>query len=160
MNGIYLLLGTNLGDREANLGRACQLLIDRGILIIRKSGIYETAPWGIEEQPSFLNQVLEVSTDLKPQALLEEVLAMEMKMGRIRYKKWAERLIDIDILYYRDEIIDDKNLKIPHPFIQERRFTLWPLVELASDELHPVLMKTQQELLEICSDQLVVKVYK
>ncbi len=157
MKGIYLLLGTNLGDREKNLLTAINLMLERRIAVKAISSVYETAAWGIEEQPGFLNQVLEVATDLSPEALLKTLLAIELEMGRVRIQKWGERLIDIDILYYRDEVIDIPELKVPHLEIPNRRFTLVPLVELAAGEVHPVLGKTQEELLAVCPDTLEVK---
>lgn len=157
MKGIYLLLGTNLGDRAKNLADARNLLKEQGIELKAVSSIYETDAWGIEDQPGFLNQVLEVATDLGPEALLKTILAVELEMGRVRIQKWGERLIDIDILYYQDQVIDTPELKVPHPQIPNRRFTLVPLAELAAEEVHPVLCKTQQELLAVCPDGLEVR---
>lgn len=157
MKGIYLLLGTNLGDRAKNLEVARNLMLEQGIAVKAISSVYETAAWGIEEQPGFLNQVLEVATDLSPEALLKTLLAIELEMGRVRIQKWGERLIDIDILYYQDKVIDKPKLKVPHPEIPNRRFTLVPLVELAAEEVHPVLGKTQEELLAVCPDRLEVR---
>ena len=159
MQGIYLLLGTNLGDRESHLADAAKRLNDRGIQVLRSSSIYETAAWGIEDQPGFLNQVLEVVTVLDPAELLKAILEIEQDMGRIRVRKWGERLIDIDILYYHDQVIDTEALKVPHPGIPNRRFTLVPLVELDAKGLHPILYKSQELLLEECTDPLEVKVY-
>ena len=156
MKGIYLLLGGNLEDRENNLIEAQGLLRNRGVEVVTASAIYETAAWGVEDQPGFLNQVLEVKTNFDPADLLKTILAVELEMGRVRIQKWGERLIDIDILYYENEIIDSTELKVPHPEIPNRRFTLVPLVELASTQMHPVLQKTQQELLEVCPDELEV----
>lgn len=158
MKGIYLLLGTNQGNREKNLGDAQNLLADRGIAAQRVSSLYETAAWGIEDQPGFLNQVLEVATGLSANELLKTILAVELEMGRVRIQKWGERLIDIDILYYQDEVIDIPELKVPHPEMPNRRFTLVPLVELAAEAVHPVLRKTQQELLDVCPDPLSVHI--
>lgn len=158
MKGIYLLLGTNLGDRAINLANAINLAAEQGVVIKAVSAIYETAAWGIEEQPGFLNQVLEVETTLSAEELLKTILAIELEMGRVRIQKWGERLIDIDILYYHDQVIDSPELTVPHPEIQSRRFTLVPLVELAAEELHPVLQKTQAELLAVCPDGLEVRV--
>lgn len=159
-NGIYLLSGTNLGDRVANMARALELIEQKAGKIVAQSQLYETAAWGIEEQPSFLNQVMEIATDLTPQKLLSALLSMETEMGRERRQKWGERIIDLDILYYADSIIDEPSLEIPHPHLHERRFTLVPLCELAPLLRHPVLEKTQQELLNECPDQLEVRVYE
>ena len=159
MEGIYLLLGTNLGDRMANLQRAKELMMTKMITVMRESSVYETAAWGIEDQPSFLNQVVQIDFNRTPTRLLELLLEIEQQMGRIREEKWGSRLIDIDILYFKDQIIDSNELKIPHPEIQNRRFTLLPLVELAPDLRHPSLKKTQEELLSQTPDQLEVKTF-
>lgn len=159
MEGIYLLLGTNLGDRMANLQRAKELMMTKMITVMRESSVYETAAWGIEDQPSFLNQVVEIDFNRTPTRLLELLLEIEQQMGRIREEKWGSRLIDIDILYFKDQIIDSNELKIPHPEIQNRRFTLLPLVELAPDLQHPSLKNTQEELLSQTPDQLEVKIF-
>ena len=160
MSGIYLLLGTNLGDRTANLARVRELLVGNRVPIVKESLIYETAAWGIEDQPAFLNQVLEIETSKTPAKLLELTKAIEEDMGRVRKEKWGERLIDIDILYYGDTVIDKKNLQIPHPEIQNRRFTLKPMVAIAADFIHPVLKKNQQALLHECKDNLEVSVFE
>lgn len=159
-NGIYLLLGSNLGDRAANLLYALEALEQVPIEVIAQSELYETAAWGIESQPSFLNQVVEISTELEPESLLQHLLKVEQQMGRKRKVKWGERLIDIDILYYGDRIIEGTTLTVPHPHIPERRFTLVPLCELVPLLVHPVLGKTQQELLNSCSDLLEVQLYQ
>lgn len=157
MQGIYLLLGTNLGEREENLAQARNLVEEAGIRVLRESSVYETAAWGIEDQPGFLNQVVEVKTELSPLALLERLLSIEEEMGRVRIVKWGERLIDLDILYYNNDQIDSERLNVPHPGIPDRRFTLVPLVELAAEEIHPALNKSQSQLLEACPDTLEVK---
>ncbi len=154
MQGIYLSLGSNLGDREKNLIRAQELLTFNRIIISRASSIYETEAWGKEDQPNFLNQVLEVVTDLSPRFLVNRIGVIEKEMGRVRIEKWGERLIDIDILYFNDEIIEEKDLVIPHPEIQNRRFVLEPMVEIGADQIHPVIGQTQRELFSLCSDQL------
>ena len=156
MQGIYILLGTNLGDRAKNLAQAKNLAGQAGVRVVRESAVYETAAWGVEDQPGFLNQVVEVITNLAPHALLDQLLAIEQEMGRIRERKWGERLIDLDILYYQDEVIDTEQLSVPHPGIPDRRFTLVPLVELAAEEVHPTLGQTQSQLLEVCPDLLEV----
>ncbi|MFT4833659.1 MAG: 2-amino-4-hydroxy-6-hydroxymethyldihydropteridine diphosphokinase [Marinoscillum sp.] len=154
MKGIFLLLGTNLGDRLANLNQAKLLLESYPVLIVDYSKIYESAPWGDTDQGSFLNMILRVDTILDPHQLLEVCLEIEKRMGRERIKKWGERIIDIDILYYDNHVINDETLIIPHPGIQMRRFTLMPMVEIAPNEAHPLLGYTQLELLELCPDLL------
>ncbi len=154
---VYLLLGSNLGDRVGVLLKAQQEISARVGTVIKSSSIYETLAWGIENQPAFLNQVLLIETFLTPQELLITINKIEQDLGRIRHQKWGERLIDIDILYYENQIIDEEHLKIPHPEIINRRFTLVPLVEIAADFVHPALDKTQEELLEVCRDELEVK---
>lgn len=158
-NGIYLLSGSNLGNRMASLARALELIEQEAGSIKAQSQLYETAPWGITDQPAFLNQVMELETKLAPEALLEKLLNIEKKMGRERKTKWGERLIDLDILYYGNQIIETANLKIPHPHIPERRFTLVPLCELAPLLPHPLTGKTQLQLLKECPDQLEVRTF-
>lgn len=158
-NGVYLLSGTNLGDRMANMARAMELIEKEAGLVVAQSQLYETAAWGIEDQPAFLNQVLEIKTTLTPLALLDTLLEIEKKMGRQRPQKWGQRLIDLDILYFADSVVVHEELKIPHPHIPERRFTLAPLCEIAPLLVHPVLKKNQLQLLEECPDKLEVKVF-
>lgn len=151
--GIYLLLGSNLGDRSQNLSRARNRIGS----VIASSSIYVTSAWGKTEQPDFYNQVIEVDSKLGPEDLLKNILSIEETMGRIRSEKWGPRIIDIDILFYRDVIIKSEQLTIPHPEIQNRKFTLIPLNELAPSMMHPVLKKTIQQLNTECSDPLEVK---
>ncbi|PWL27423.1 2-amino-4-hydroxy-6-hydroxymethyldihydropteridine diphosphokinase [uncultured Roseivirga sp.] len=159
MSGIYLLLGSNIGRRLKNLDRAKELIVSNGIIIKKESQIYETAAWGNEDQEAFLNQVIEIETKKSPQRLLQITQLIENEMGRVRYEKWGKRLIDIDILYFDDLIFQENDLSLPHPGIADRRFTLVPLVEIASEMVHPVLEKTQAELLSVCEDQLEVSVF-
>lgn len=154
MNGIYLLLGSNVGDRLENLKKASSLLIERKIQTIEESSIYETSPWGVMDQGWFLNIVLEVQTTYLPEILLQEILSVETMMGRERKEKWGERLIDIDILYYKDQVVGTEDLIIPHPGIPERRFVLVPMAELNPFADHPTLKKNQLELLADCKDDL------
>ena len=157
MRGVYLLLGTNLGDKMANIQKAKKCLEAKEILIVNESSIYETAAWGIEEQPSFYNQVIEVDQPYSPQRLLKLALEIEHLMGRQRLVKWGERLIDIDILYFGHKVIETKDLHVPHQEIPHRRFTLDPLVEICPDYIHPTLSLTNRQLLDHCSDQLPVE---
>lgn len=152
INQVYLGLGSNLGDRQENLALARERISENIGEIVSQSGIYETAAWGLKEQDDFLNQVICLTTKYKPSVLLEKILAVEQSMGRIREVKWGARTIDIDILYYNDAIIKLDNLTIPHPFIQERRFVMGPLAEIAPEFVHPVLEQTNAALLEACTD--------
>lgn len=151
---VYLLLGTNIGDRTENLIEAQQLLENKTGKIIQSSAIYETEPWGLKEQPAFYNQAIKMRTRYKPEELMKILLTIEQEMGRIRTIKNAARIIDIDILFYSNFIIKTPSLTIPHPEIQNRRFALSPLCELDPDYLHPVLHKTIRELLAECPDPL------
>ena len=157
MNGIYLLLGSNLGNRLEYLKEAAHLLARQKVKIIDESSIYETEPWGPKDQDWFLNVILEVTTLKDPETLLETILSIEKQLGRTRKEKWGERCIDIDILYYSNQIHSSEKLSIPHPGIPERRFTLVPLVEMAPLEIHPTLNKIHIELLAECSDPLDCK---
>ena len=130
MNGIYIGLGTNLGDRNSNLNKAIELISLQIGSVLKESTVHETKPWGKTDQPNFLNMVIKIETKLTPQQLLEKCLSIENEIGRVREEKWGPRLIDIDILYYNNEIINEENLIIPHPFIQEREFVLKPLNEI------------------------------
>ncbi len=151
----FLLLGTNLGDRALNLSLVKKNIMDKSIgNIINQSSVYETAAWGIKDQPSFYNQTIEINTDLDPLELLRACLSIENEIGRKRIQKWGPRLIDIDILYYGDLCMDTKELHIPHPEIQNRRFTLVPLAEVAPDFIHPKFKKSNMDLLLECKDNL------
>lgn len=155
-NGIYILLGSNLGDKKKNLQRATNFINWHLGDILKISKIYETAAWGKTDQPSFYNQVVAIRSTIKSQEMLKIINQIEEQMGRIRKEKWGERLIDIDILYYGREVVDQKDLQIPHPGIPERRFTLIPLVEIAPDFIHPILNQDNTSLLKACVDDLKV----
>lgn len=155
MSAAYILLGSNIEDRRQYLEKAQERIKDLGI-IFQKSSVYETAAWGNENQPDFLNQVICLETSLRPVDLLRSLLKIEKEMGRKRLEKWGSRIIDLDILYFDAEVIEHEDLKIPHPYLHHRRFTLLPLCEIASDFLHPSLQKTNQELLDMCTDKLTV----
>ncbi|MFN8357932.1 MAG: 2-amino-4-hydroxy-6-hydroxymethyldihydropteridine diphosphokinase [Spirosomataceae bacterium] len=148
----YFLLGSNLGDRVLLLQQARALLQQKTGAIVRQSAIYETAAWGFTDQPAFLNQVVVIQTNLHPTELLKQIRYTEEALGRVRYEKWGSRLIDVDLLYYGDLAMQSPDLVVPHPFIQERRFTLVPLVEVAPGLMHPLLRLTNQQLLTACSD--------
>ena len=153
---IFLLLGSNLGDRHKQLSDAITLLTSVGT-IVKHSSIYETAAWGKTDQPDFLNQVIELETQLAPHDLLTQCLSIEKKLGRERHEKWDARTIDIDIVYFDNKIIDTQDLQIPHSRMTERKFMLTPLVEIAPDFTHPILKKTNAQLLEECEDELDVR---
>lgn len=159
-NGVYILSGSNLGKRMVNLAKALELVEQNAGKVVAQSQLYETAAWGIQDQAPFLNQVMELETPLSARELLNALLEIEQKMGRQRKEKWGERLIDLDILYYGNSIIEEPGLNIPHPLIAQRRFTLVPLCELAPLLVHPVLRKDQLQLLEECPDKLEVKVWE
>ena len=155
MNIAFLLLGGNLGDREATLAQAREAI---GVLgsISKASSLYETAAWGKTDQPAFLNQALELRTTLSARQLLRRLLKIEKKMGRERLEKYGPRIIDIDILLFNNEVHTYPLLKLPHPELPNRRFALAPLAEIAPDLVHPVLKKTIKEMLEECRDELEV----
>jgi len=159
MNKAYLLTGGNLGNREENLATARELINGHCGNIIKASSLYETAAWGKTDQPSFLNQALEVDTPLNSRQLIRWILKAEKMMGRVRDEKYGPRLIDIDILLFNNEKHNYQFLKLPHPEMQNRRFALLPLAEIAPDIIHPVLNKTIHELLKECTDELPVKKY-
>ncbi|SDH51074.1 2-amino-4-hydroxy-6-hydroxymethyldihydropteridine diphosphokinase [Chitinophaga filiformis] len=154
MNKAILLIGGNLGDRTGNLQQAVEQ-IDKQVGKVEKiSALYETAAWGHVEQPDYLNQALLVSTGMDARTLLQTVLAIEHHIGRIRRQKWGARVIDIDIIFYNDAIINEPDLKIPHPQMQFRQFVLVPLTEIIPDWQHPVLHQPVSTLLENCTDTL------
>lgn len=152
MKGIFLLLGSNLGDKEANLRGAIQRLADHQVILTDYSSVYETAPWGNTNQDWFLNIVIRVDTLHAPHELIKVCQKVEEEMGRKRIGKWGAREIDIDILYYDNVELQEPTLTLPHPGIALRRFTLLPLTELVPDEIHPVLGVMQKELLDRCPD--------
>ena len=156
MNKIFLITGGNIGDRKKNLETAAAMIQKQIGKIIRLSAIYETEAWGITNQPAFYNQVLEIDTLLSAPEVLHLILKIEEEMGRKRTIKNAARIIDIDILFFNDEIINEQNLIIPHPEIANRRFVLLPLLELDPAKLHPVLNKSVRELLSETKDKLKV----
>lgn len=157
-NYVFLGLGSNLGDREAYLGKALELVTRFVGRITAFSGIYETEPWGFESENNFLNMVIQVYTDLKPDDLMKKILTIEGKLGRIRDKNhYISRTIDIDILLYSNRVIDKDGLRIPHPLMQDRKFVLVPLCEIAPKMIHPVLSKTFCGLLSECRDDRDVK---
>jgi 2-amino-4-hydroxy-6-hydroxymethyldihydropteridine diphosphokinase len=162
MNFAYLLLGSNLGDRFALIQRAREGISAAIGKISGESSVYESEPWGFLSENSFLNQVLKVETELMPAKLLAEILKIENELGRIRTGKlgYSSRLIDIDILFYNDEIISEGTLIIPHPKIPERMFTLIPLAELDRSMVHPGNGKSVSDLIKECPDLSEVLLYQ
>ncbi|RNL56613.1 2-amino-4-hydroxy-6-hydroxymethyldihydropteridine diphosphokinase [Pedobacter jejuensis] len=153
----YLLLGGNLGDRPKNLQLAIELLEQEAGEVLSVSSIYETAAWGKEDQPDFLNQAVKISTKFDALELLNKALEIELKLGRIRKEKWGERLIDIDLILFGNDIINiEGKLQIPHPQMQNRGFVMKPLAEIAPNVKHPVLGKTILEIAENILDDLEV----
>ncbi|HEX8517916.1 MAG TPA: 2-amino-4-hydroxy-6-hydroxymethyldihydropteridine diphosphokinase [Bacteroidia bacterium] len=161
MNSAYLILGGNIGNKLKNLENT-RLRIQENIgNITGISEIFITAPWGNTEQPDFYNQALIVETALSPESLLDELLKIEAENGRVRDdKKWSERTIDIDILFYNDEIISLPKLKVPHPHIQVRRFVLAPLAQIAGEFIHPVFKESIASLLRDCPDNSAISILK
>jgi 2-amino-4-hydroxy-6-hydroxymethyldihydropteridine diphosphokinase len=156
MNKVFLLIGGNMGDRLQNLHQAIDLLAASCGPVLQQSAVYETAAWGKTDQAAFLNQAIVLSTALSPQELITTILSVEEKMGRLRMEKFGPRVIDIDIMFYDDVIIHEPNLIIPHPELQNRRFALVPMTEIAPRMVHPVLNKTLEQLLLECKDELPV----
>ena len=146
---IYIALGSNLGNRENNLKEALRLLEQKGIQIITVSDFITTRPYGVTDQPEFLNAVAEVKTDQSPVELLHSLLKIEQEMGRKRLRRWGERNIDLDLLLYDDQIIDLPELKVPHPDMENRDFVLGPLAQIAPEAVHPVLGKTIGQLRKV-----------
>ncbi len=138
----YIALGSNLGDKEANLRQALKLLAEQGIIIKKVSRFLATEPYGVTDQPTFLNGACCVETILPPLELLAALLAVENKMGRVRLRHWGERNIDLDLLLYENVIMETEKLRLPHPDMQNRDFVLLPLAEIAPELVHPVLQKT------------------
>ena len=153
MNQIFLLLGSNLGDKRAVLEQTANIIGFRVGKIFASSSFFETEPWGNTDQPSFVNQVIGVASLLGAKDLLDVCKKIEKEMGRETNKKWGPRLIDIDILFFGKDIIESDALSIPHPQLHLRRFTLEPFHEIAPELVHPIFKKTISELLFECTDR-------
>lgn len=155
---VVLILGGNLGDRKELINQAVKSISEKSRLIA-VSAIYETQAWGNVAQGNFLNQVIQIETSLSPEKLFYQIQEIEEKLGRKRTEIWGDRTMDIDILYFGDEVIDTPDLTIPHRFIQERRFVLVPVAEILPDMIHPVLGKSNRRLLEECQDLGEVRIF-
>ena len=161
MAKLYLLLGGNLGDKETIFSEVKRLLKEKVGEITARSNIYETEPWGFESEDMFWNQAIEISTSLSPVEVLHETQQIEAELGRIRISNhYDSRMIDIDILFYDNQIIELENLTVPHPRILERKFVLMPLAEIAQTFIHPIFLKTIGQLMLECTDNLRVEKIK
>ncbi|PKL52279.1 MAG: 2-amino-4-hydroxy-6-hydroxymethyldihydropteridine diphosphokinase [Nitrospira bacterium HGW-Nitrospira-1] len=144
---VYIGIGSNLGDRHKNCLMAIALLRQNGLLVTKQSSMYETEPWGVAEQPAFVNMAVEIDTELAPMMLLCLLKKIEKAMGRQEALRWGPRIADLDILLYNDITLNTDALTIPHPLIHEREFVLKPLSEIAKDFVHPVLKKRIGDLM-------------
>jgi 2-amino-4-hydroxy-6-hydroxymethyldihydropteridine diphosphokinase len=152
-NIVFLSLGSNIGDKRKNIENAYSLISKQLGEIISVSSFFETAAWGNTNQDSFYNSVIKIQTDYSAVECLKKILSIEKRLGRIRTQKWQPRIIDIDILFFNHEIFQSEQLTIPHPFIQERNFVLFPLAEIANDFIHPLLNKKISTLISESIDK-------
>ena len=160
MNLVYLQLGSNLGDRLVMLNLAVEKIIAKIGEIVVSSKIYQSTSWGVEGQGDFLNKVVLIKSDYSAKLILELILNIEKDLGRVRIERWGERVIDIDILFYNDDIIEVTDLCIPHKYISKRKFVLYPLSEIAPYFIHPKHDKTINQLLKECLDEENVSIYE
>ncbi len=162
MSETYLLLGGNIGDTKAILNDAIKIIESLCGSVLKRSSVYKTEAWGFKSEQAFLNQVILLQTKLSPEVLLHTILSIEQQLGRERNTNegYSSRLIDIDILFYENLIINEESLTIPHPLLHKRRFTLMPLNEIAKDYIHPIFIKSINELLLDCPDNSIVNLYE
>jgi 2-amino-4-hydroxy-6-hydroxymethyldihydropteridine diphosphokinase len=151
------LIGCNLGNRSANLQKAIQLIEQNCGQVVQSSAIYETAAWGLTDQPAFYNQALKIETQNLPEPLMQQLLLIEQEMGRTRTIKLGPRTIDLDMIFFNQFILKTELLVLPHPALSQRRFVLLPLSEIAPNYIHPILHKTIVQLLNECPDHLDVQ---
>ena len=153
---VFILLGSNLGDRQLLVNQACAMIEERCGKIVAKSRLYESEPWGFKSEHWFLNQVVVLDTEMSPDDLMDTLLAIEKELGRDRttpHEGYVSRPIDLDILYWGEDLVVEKqHVIIPHPRLHKRRFTLLPLCDVAPDYIHPILKKTNRQLLDECDD--------
>ena len=138
MSVSYIGIGSNLGNRQENCFRAVEILEKRGIKVQKRSSLYETEPWGVKDQPRFINMVVQIETTLEPNDLLRVLKDIEKEIGRQDSFRWGPRMIDLDILLFNALVLNEENLQIPHPYLHEREFVLRPLSEIAPNVIHPV----------------------
>ena len=159
MNTVYIQLGSNIGERESFIAKSMEQIEENIGEIITESSIFETTPWENENQNNFLNSVIKIKTTFDAFKVLKKSQEIENNLGRVREEKWGKRTIDIDILFYNNEIINTTKLNIPHPLIQKRKFVLVPLSEIAPNYIHPILKKNISTLLSECKDNQKVLDY-
>lgn len=160
---VFVLLGSNLGDREHLVNQACKMIGERCGKIVAESSLYESEPWGFQSEHWFLNQVVEVQTQLSPDEMMRQLLEIEKELGRDRstpHEGYVSRPMDLDILYWGDGlIVEGQHVIVPHPRLHQRRFTLLPLCDIAPDYVHPIMKKTNLQLLDECQDNGKVHIY-